>query len=44
MEVLVFLVPLALVLGLLGLVGISLVAQERPVRRPRRRRLASDCR
>ena len=32
MEVLVFLVPLALMLGLIGLIGISLVAQEWPVR------------
>ena len=40
MEVLVFLVPLALTLGAHRPDGFSLVAQERPVRRPRRSGLA----
>ena len=40
MEVLVYLVPLALGLGALGPRRLSLVAEERPVRRSRRRRLA----
>ena len=45
MEVLVFLVPLALTLGAHRPDGFSLVAQERPVRRPRRggwRAIADD--
>jgi len=40
MEVLVYLVPMALALGLLGPRRVPVVAQIRPVRRPRRRRLA----
>ena len=44
MEVLVFLVPLALDARRHRPDGFSLVAQERPVRRPRRGGLARDCR
>ena len=42
MNVLVYLVPIALALGGLGLAAFLWALQERPVRRPRRRRLAGD--
>ena len=42
MNVLVYLVPVALALGFLGLAAFLWALRTRPVRRPRRRRLAGD--